>query len=494
MDDKEKIRRLQNENRLLHQILDHVHEAVYATDLSKRIFIFNRQFEILEGRPKEVVLGKTENEAYHREGYSFTDYVLDQAKQKKGPIHNQCYYYTPRGGRKQYFFYDAYPFYDDDGEIAGIYCVGRNMEQIGAFFADTFELQQQILLDKNPQKKRARYLLKDIIGVNPQLKKNITTAKKVARGNSSVMIIGETGTGKELFASGIHNASLAASGPFIPINCGAIPENLLESLVFGSVKGAFTGAMNVPGLFEQANNGTIFFDEINSLPHALQGKLLRVIQEKIVRRVGSQEEIPVNCRIISATNSDPFARDGGGAIRQDLLFRLAAIVLHIPPLRERPEDIEVLVRHFIAKHNERAGKFAQDISGELRELFHNYSWPGNVREMENIFEGAMNFIELKDEIIETKHIPEYIIARLRGESSESGPYFGVGEQMPKDERPPYKQMVAEAKKQERRLIREALEKHGGNINQTAISMGLSRQNLYYKMKRHGLIPPKENRP
>lgn len=485
MDDKNRIQKLESENRLLHEILDNIHEAVYATDLNKRIFIFNHQFEVLEARPKEVVLGKTEQEAYHREGYSFTDYVLDQIRLKKGPIHNQCYYYTPRGGKKNYFFYDAYPFYGDDGEIVAIYCVGRNMEQIGNFFADTYELQHQILLDKNPKKKRARYLLKDIIGENPLLKANIETAKKVARGDSSVMIIGDTGTGKELFASGIHNASLVAQGPFIPINCGAIPETLLESLVFGSVKGAFTGATNSPGLFEQAKDGTIFFDEINSLPYPLQGKLLRVIQEKIVRRVGSKEEIPVNCRIISATNVDPFDKNNAGTIRQDLLFRLSAIVIQIPPLRERPEDIEPLISHFIAKHNERAGKFAQDICAELRTLFFNYSWPGNVREMENIFEGAMNFLELKDEIIEMRHIPEYIIARLKEKDGNLPPYFGAGEQLPKPELPQYKQMLDSSKKREKQIIKAVLEKHGGNMNRAAIEMGISRQSLYYKMKKYG---------
>ncbi len=174
-----------------------------------------------------------------------------------------------------------------------------------------------------PQNRRARFVLKDIVAESDAMTKNIEMAEKVAGGNSSVMIIGETGTGKELFAAGIHNVSHYANGPFIPINCSAIPETLLESLLFGSTKGAFTGAVDSPGLFEQARGGTVFLDEINSMPYKLQGKLLRVLQDKMVRRVGSQVDTPLDCRIISASNIDPFTGSHDGDIRDDLLFRLS---------------------------------------------------------------------------------------------------------------------------------------------------------------------------
>ncbi len=480
------IKAQETELRLFHQILDSIHEAVYVTDKEKRIIVYNKQFEVLEGRKKEEMVGKNENEAYMRESYSFSDYLYDQTKKNHGSVKNQCYYYTPSKGHTSYFFYDASSFFDEKGEIYAVYCIGRNMEQIGQFFIDTYQLQQQVLLRQSPQKKRARFVLKDIVAKDESMLKNIEMAEKVAKGNSSVMIIGETGTGKELFAAGVHNASFRANGPFIPINCSAIPETLLESLLFGSTKGAFTGAVDSPGLFEQAKGGTIFLDEINSMPYKLQGKLLRVLQDKVVRRVGSQTEIPLDCRIISASNVDPFTENREEDIRDDLLFRLSAIVINIPPLRERPEDIGPLIEHFLEKYNVKTGKTVEGISQDLMELFKPYSWPGNVREMENIFEGAMNFLEAQDKVITSAHIPDYIMERLQSNEGQKRQYYGVGQVISGEDQPRYKQIVSNAQMEEKHFIEEALISTGGNISRAAKILGLTRQNLFYRMKKHGL--------
>lgn len=214
-----------------------------------------------------------------------------------------------------------------------MYVIGRNMETMGEYIAKTLEVHKWITNQENPKTTGAKFCLSDIIGDSNAIKEAIWTAQRFARYNSPVMLIGETGTGKELFAQGIHNSSTFAEGPFVAINCAAIPETLLESVLFGAVKGAFTGASDMPGLFEQAEDGTIFLDEINSMPLFLQAKLLRVLQDRIVRRIGSKKETPVNCRIISATNVDPFSIDNDEILRSDLLYRLAKVTVFIPPER-----------------------------------------------------------------------------------------------------------------------------------------------------------------
>lgn len=234
----------------------------------------------------------------------------------------------------------------------------------------------------------SKYTFRDIIAVSERMCSKVDMAKKFSRVNSNVLLTGETGTGKELFAHSIHAASARAEQPFVAVNCATLPENLLESELFGYEAGAFSGASREgkTGLFEQAHHGTIFLDEIGEIPVALQAKLLRVLQEKEVRRVGSTNVIPIDVRVISATNVNIQQQIQQGKFRSDLLYRLNTLEIHIPPLRERPEDILPLIEHQMRIIAAEQGTTPPELTPEAQELLKQYRWPGNVRELRNICE------------------------------------------------------------------------------------------------------------
>jgi transcriptional regulator with PAS, ATPase and Fis domain len=284
---------------------------------------------------------------------------------------------------------------------------------------------------------------------------------QVARGNSNVLISGESGTGKELFAHSIHNASLRRKEPFIKVNCSAIPAELAESELFGYEDGAFTGArrQGKPGKFELADGGTIFLDEIGDMPLLLQGKLLRVIQEKEVERVGGVKTRKVDARIIAATNRDLKRLVGEGTFREDLYFRINVIEFKIPPLRERKQDIQVLADHFIKKYNDRFTKRVKGITDEAVEALVRYDWPGNIRELENIIERMMNYIE--SGWIDLKDVPEEIRSPVM-ESTRTAQSLALADI-------------------EQEAIRAALDEARGNKSKAARLLGISRSKLYEKL-------------
>jgi DNA-binding NtrC family response regulator len=263
---------------------------------------------------------------------------------------------------------------------------------------------ENILLKKQIER---QYDFSKIIGESSVMQKIISEVKKIADARSNVFLLGETGTGKELIARAIHFSSNRADKPFTPINCSAIPENLLESELFGHVRGAFTGAItSKKGLFEEANGGTIFLDEIGDLSLSLQSKLLRVLEDQEIRPVGGTQSIKVDLRFISATNKDIENAVKGGTFREDLFYRINVITIKLPPLRERKEDIELLVRYFIQKYSKELGKPVNEIDNEALNILKTYHWPGNIREIQNIIERAILISE--DGVIRVEHLPEGI--------------------------------------------------------------------------------------
>jgi len=324
-----------------------------------------------------------------------------------------------------------------------------------------------------------RYSLADIIGASPAMVEAIRQARGFARRKSAVTIIGETGTGKELFAQGIHNASSVADKPFVAINCAAIPDTLMEALMMGTVKGAFTGAVDAPGFFEQAAGGTLFLDEINSLSLSLQPKLLRLLQESTVRRLGDNRERPIHCRVICASNEDLFAAAQEGRFRQDLLYRLTTLLLHIPPLRQHREDIPLLLEKFIARFN---AEMALNIAGAdpaVIALFSGYSWPGNIRELEHTVECAMSVAQSADTTLSLEHIPAIIRSRISQQKSAADPV-----------QPPFGEQALSLNEYltqcERRYIEDALARNKGIAADAARSLGMSRQNFHNRLRKHGL--------
>lgn len=312
-----------------------------------------------------------------------------------------------------------------------------------------------------------------MIGNSPEMLRVYATINKVADTPASVLILGESGTGKELVARAIHEISSRSKMPFVVINCGGIPENLLESELFGYVKGSFTGAYSdKAGLFEIAHGGTVFLDEITQLPRMLQVKLLRVVQEKTFRRIGGTDDIQVDVRIISASNQNLADTVETGSFREDLYYRLNVIPLHLPPLRERKGDITVLTNHFIDKYSKEFGKEIKTISAYAMELLMQYPFPGNVRELENIIERSVALetsnIILPENLIMTKDKGE-----KRNVSTDEFPDIGID-------------LNDELAKLEKLLVKKALEKANGSKTRAAELLKISYDSLHYRTEKLGI--------
>lgn len=321
---------------------------------------------------------------------------------------------------------------------------------------------------------RSQYTIDDIIGESPAMQDIKRTIIKIADSTSSVMVCGETGTGKELVVSAIHNAGDRRDKPFIAINCAALPESILEGLLFGSQKGAFTGAENKKGMFEEANGGTIYLDEMNSMPIMLQAKLLRVLQEKEVTPLGSSKPVKLDVRIIASVNRPVSEILRSGQMREDLLYRLNTINIQIPPLRERMEDMGVLVHNFIEKYNEQFGKQVMGITDETAKFLGSRMWRGNVRELEHVIEFAMNVAEDNGKI-DLGHLPAYLT-----EPEEADESF-VQHTYIQDI-----SLTEALETYEKKLILDALKKSGWKIVDAAKFLRIPRTSLQYKMEKYGI--------
>ncbi len=362
-----------------------------------------------------------------------------------------------------------------DGEMIGVieYDVFYDMEMVEAFVNNYIDLDEEIKYYKEAATnyQQTKYSIDNIVGKSVPMRNLKEKIRIVANGNSTVLITGETGTGKELVAHAIHNASKRRLRNFIKINAASLPESLAESELFGYVEGAFTGARKggKKGKFELANHGTLFIDEINAMPLTLQPKLLRALQEGEIDRVGGTGSIPVDVRIIAATNKDLKEMVARGEFREDLYYRLNVVELEVPPLRERKEDIKELVDVFIEQQNNLLGKNVSGIEDKAIERLKKYDWPGNVRELQNIIEKSLNYVEgntIKDADLS----------------------FSIGGQTPSIEKlKHYESPIETAKRSaERELILETLDKVGGNRSQAAKLLKISRPLLYQKMDRLGI--------
>lgn len=316
----------------------------------------------------------------------------------------------------------------------------------------------------------AKYSFDNIAGISKKINDSKRIAQRATKTSSNVLITGESGTGKELFAQAIHNGSNRRLGPFIKINCAAIPSELLESELFGYEEGAFTGAKKggKAGKFLLADKGTIFLDEIGDMPLKMQAKLLRVIQEKEMESVGGNKVMALDVRIIAATNRDIEEMVAQEKFREDLYYRLNVVRLNLPPIRERREDIEILAKHLMHKVEDRLGVHAEGISSEALRHMVAYDWPGNGRELENIIERALNMME-SDLLIRPEHLPKKVIAR-----SVNNHYYENGH---------LKDILSDVEKE---IIKKTLIEHDGNKNKVARILGISRTCLYSKIERYRL--------
>ncbi len=328
-------------------------------------------------------------------------------------------------------------------------------------------LRQKSLQTENTLLKKEigrTYDFSSVIGESAALKSILDEVRKIADSKSNVLLLGETGTGKELFARVIHHNSIRREMPFVPINCSAIPENLLETELFGHVRGAFTGAIATKkGILEEAEGGTVFLDEIGDMSLSLQAKLLRVIEDQVIRPVGSTKGTKVDIRFITATNKDLRAAVREGAFREDLYYRINVISLQIPPLRERKEDIGALMRHYLGKYSYDMGKPVKDVSAEAMEIMMNYGWAGNVRELQNVIERAILISD--DDVIRLEHLP-----------------VGMKAEAPFEHRAFDKRLSIED------YTKAFIHRYQGECNeqQLADMLGITRKSLWEKRKKWGI--------
>lgn len=350
------------------------------------------------------------------------------------------------------------------------------------------ELEVRRLHEENRLLREAvgrRYQFANIVARSAAMQEVLATVERVAQTNATVLLGGESGVGKDMIARAIHQHSRRVNGPFIKINCTAIPENLLESELFGYEKGAFTGAAAAkPGKFELADNGTIFLDEIGDMPGSLQAKLLRVLQEREFERLGATRTTRVDVRVVAATNQDLRAALEQGTFREDLYYRLNVVPISIPPLREHKEDIPYLVDHFVTRFGAGAGKGIQGITPAAMKMLTDFHWPGNVRELENIIERAV--VMARGPEIDVEDIRLDIVSPKGGSTAlGSGALAADGSALP---------MLPEGltlEQFEDKLIQEALQRSGGNKSQAARLLGLSRNALRYRLSKIGVVDDAE---
>jgi len=338
------------------------------------------------------------------------------------------------------------------------------------------------------------YTFDDVIGSGP-MQDALDLAKKIAPQDCSVLLIGDTGTGKELFAQSIHKASTRRSKKFIAINCAAIPSTLIESLLFGTSKGSFTGSEDKAGYFEEADGGTLFLDELNSMGLSMQSKILRVLQENTLRRVGGKKDIRVDVRIISSCNENPFKAIADNRLRKDLFYRISTVMIDLPLLRDHIEDLDVLIKARLRESNTHFVNKVEGATPEVMDFLRSYSWPGNVRELYHVIDYAMNVTD--SDKIEMQHLPKYLFGE--GSGTRSGLRAAYGDQGGKtaEEQPAAVKATAEKylpqslqtsmDAYEEQVLRNALDHFGGNVTKTADALDIKRQSLQYRIKKYGII-------
>ena len=422
---------------MLESIVNLISEPMILTDSSQRVLLINNATSKMESLVPEEVIGKDITEVYpdaettySRESFHelTVPYILRNGKQ----LVDCRQKYTTKNGKELDISCSGYPIYWN-GQICGVFCLTADLSRVEELSRQVIDLQERLLGKKLPSGDKhhssgrsqgtssglyARYKFDDIVCQSKAMQNVIRKCHVFARSDSPIMVYGETGTGKELFVQSIHNASTRASGPFVAINCAAIPENLLESMLFGTEKGAYTGAEKRPGLFELADGGTLLLDELNSMSLMLQAKLLRVLQDGMIRRVGGTEEKKVDVRVISNVNIPPEKALADGIIREDVFYRLSVISVTIPPLRERREDIPLLARTFFVRMNRKLGKNITRLSDRVLSLFYLYDWPGNVRELQHCVEHAMNLVGPEESEISVSHLPEYFLRQIKSASDD----------------------------------------------------------------------------
>lgn len=454
----EEITNLKEIQMMLEAIIQSSDDAISVVDEEGKGILINRAYTRLTGLSEEEVIGKPATIDIY-EGESMHMKVL----QTRRPVRGAKMIVGPN---KKEVVVNVAPVIVN-GKLKGSVGVIHDMSEIQALNKELTRARQII------RKLEAKYTFEDIIGKSDEMILAIEQAKLGAKTPATVLLRGESGTGKELFAHAIHNASDRKFNKFIRVNCASLSESLLESELFGYEEGAFSGAKRggKKGLFEEANNGSIFLDEIGELSASTQAKLLRVLQEQEIIRVGGTKAIPINVRVIAATNVNLEKNIVNGQFREDLFHRLNRMPIQIPPLRNRKEDIPLLCERLIQKINQDYGRNVEGVTNAALNLLKAYDWPGNVRELENILGRAIIFMKFHETMIDIHHLPDLISHDQKNHEMNERQYESLHLQ---------KRLDA----YEKEIILEALKKHQGNKTNAAKELGISIRNLYYKIDKY----------
>ncbi|WP_139024303.1 sigma 54-interacting transcriptional regulator [Desulfosporosinus sp. OT] len=461
-----KVNKLEEVRILLTAIIDSTQDAISVMDENGLCILINPAYTHLTGLTAEDVIGKPPTVDI-AEGESMHLQVLRTHQPVKGVS-------MKLGPKRKAAIVNVAPIIVS-GQLRGTVGVLRDRSEIHKL---SEELERAKRLIRHLE---AKYTFKDIIGESDVIKATIEQAGRAAVTPATVLLRGESGTGKELFAHAIHRASERQKGQFIRVNCAAIADSLLESELFGYVEGAFTGAKRggKVGLFEEANGGTIFLDEIGEVSLNLQAKLLRVLQEREIVKVGDNRSFNVNVRVIAATNANLEAELRTGKFREDLYYRLNVIPVIVPPLRQRRDDIPLLVHHLIGSFNQEYGRCVERVSDEALQILMGYHWPGNVRELENILGRAIINMRIGETVVEQHHLP---VLHLPS-ANYPGAYTDLVSSSWSEEEDGFEGLQ---RQWERALLLATLQRTGGNKTKAAQQLKMSIRNFYYKLERHAL--------
>jgi PAS domain S-box-containing protein len=436
-------------------ILESISDGVFTVDPQWKITSFNRAAEDITGVSRKDARGRLCSEVF-RSSMCGEDCALDQTLKTGKPVIGKSGYIVNADGRRIPISVSTAVLRDSDGCFIGGAETFRDLSDVEA-------LRQEL---------KGKFLVGDIASRSPAMERLLEALPSIAASPSAVLILGETGSGKELAARTIHALSPRSKGPFIAVNCGALPDTLLESELFGYKAGAFTGAnKDKPGRFASAKGGTLFLDEIGELSPALQVKLLRVLQEKTYEPLGATRSESSDARIIVATNRDLMEHMRKGLFREDLYYRVNVVRIELPPLRRRKEDIPLLIEQFITRFNRAQRKNVQGIDAEALSLLMAHDWPGNIRELENVIERA--FILISSGYIDIMHLPEELTSQTRVEAGAARSARDI---------------------LDARTIHDALERNSGNRLAAARELGIHKTTLFRRIRRLGItLPEKDGR-
>jgi len=436
-------------------ILESISDGVFTVDMEWRISSFNRAAEEITGVPRREAIGRPCSEVF-RSSMCGADCALQRTLKTGKPVIGKSGYIIDAEGNRIPISVSTAVLRDADGRVTGGAETFRDLSEVEA-------LRQELA---------GRFRVGDLVSRSPLMQRVFEVLPAIAASPSTVLILGETGTGKELIARTIHDLSPRREGPFVAVNCGALPDTLLESELFGYKAGAFTGAgKDKPGRFALARGGSLFLDEIGEISPALQVRLLRVMQERTYEPLGATRSETADVRVIVATNRDLAERVRTGAFREDLYYRVNVVRVELPPLRRRKEDIPLLAEQFVQRFNGLQGKSVRGVASEALSLLMAHDWPGNVRELENVIERS--FILCQEGFIGIGHLPDELTARATSAGVES------------DVRSAHDLLDIQA-------IRAALERNGNNRLAAAKALGIHKTTLFRKLKRLGISLPERD--